>query len=50
MSRAFGAIKADLERRGTRIEDFDVAVAAHAVALEATLVTDNITHMKRVKV
>ena len=25
-----------------RIEDFDVAVAAHAVALDATLVTDNV--------
>lgn len=49
VSRAFGAIKADLERRGTRLEDFDVAVAAHAVALEATLVTDNLAHMRRVK-
>jgi predicted nucleic acid-binding protein len=26
-----------------------VAVAAHALALEATLVTDDIAHMKRVK-
>jgi predicted nucleic acid-binding protein len=31
-----------------RLEDFDVTVAAHAVALDATLVTDNVTHMKRV--
>lgn len=49
VSRAFGAIKAALERRGTRLEDFDVAVAAHALALDATLVTDNLTHMKRVE-
>ena len=49
VSRAFGAIKVDLERRGVRLEDFDVAVAAHAVALEATLVTDNVAHMERVK-
>ncbi len=49
VSRAFGAIKADLERRGVRLEDLDVAVAAHAVALDATLVTDDIDHMRRVK-
>ncbi|MFQ5791370.1 MAG: PIN domain-containing protein [Acidobacteriota bacterium] len=49
VSRAFGSIKADLERRGIPIEDFDVAVAAHAVAMEATLVTDNIDHMNRVR-
>lgn len=49
VSQAFGAAKADLERRGVRIEDFDVAVAAHALALEATLVTENSVHMKRIK-
>jgi tRNA(fMet)-specific endonuclease VapC len=49
VSQAFGAIKADLERRGIRLEDLDVAVAAHAVALDAILVTDNLEHMRRVK-
>jgi len=48
VSRSFGSIKADLEKRGARIEDFDVAVAAHAVALEAILVTDNVEHMRRI--
>ncbi len=48
VSRAFGEIKADLERRGVRIEDFDAAIAAHAVALEGTLVTENLGHMGRV--
>ena len=48
VSRMFGRIKATLERRGTRIEDFDAAVAAHAIALEATLVTANLDHMIRV--
>lgn len=47
VSRAFGDIKADLEQRGVRIEDFDCAVAAHALALEATLVTDDFHHLKR---
>ena len=49
VSRAFGSTKADLERRGIRLEDFDVAIAAHALALDATLVTENIGHMKRVR-
>jgi tRNA(fMet)-specific endonuclease VapC len=48
VSRAFGRIKADLERRGQRLEDLDVAVGAHALALGATLVTDNVEHMKRI--
>lgn len=48
VSQAFGRIKAMLERRGTRIEDFDAAIAAHALSLEATLVTANLDHMIRV--
>lgn len=48
VSRAFGRTKADLERRGVRIEDFDVAIAAHALVAEGTLVTDNVDHMKRI--
>jgi tRNA(fMet)-specific endonuclease VapC len=48
VSRAFGEIKADLERRGVRLEDFDVAMAAHARALGATLVTDDVTDLKRI--
>jgi len=48
VSHAYGRIKAALERRGTRIEDFDAAIAAHALAARATLVTANIDHMNRV--
>lgn len=48
VSQTFGRIKATLERRGTRIEDFDAAIAAHALALDATLVTANVDHMVRV--
>ena len=53
VSQMFGRIKATLERatlerRGTRIEDFDAAIAAHALALDATLVTANVDHMIRV--
>jgi tRNA(fMet)-specific endonuclease VapC len=48
VSHAYGRIKAALERRGTRIEDFDAAIAAHALAARATLVTANVEHMSRV--
>ncbi len=48
VSQAFGKTKANLERRGLPIEDLDVAIAAHALAVGATLVTDNLEHMNRV--
>lgn len=48
VSQAYGRVKATLERRGTRIEDFDAAIAAHALAAGATLVTANLEHMTRV--
>ncbi|MEP7307274.1 MAG: PIN domain-containing protein [Acidobacteriota bacterium] len=48
VSHAYGRIKAALEQRGQRIEDFDAAIAAHALAFGATLVTSNVEHMGRV--
>jgi len=48
VSEQFGRIKATLEHRGTPIEDFDAAIAAHALALDATLVTANLKHMIRI--
>jgi tRNA(fMet)-specific endonuclease VapC len=45
VSDAFGRIKASLERKGQRVEDFDAAIAAHALANDATLVTGNVKHM-----
>jgi tRNA(fMet)-specific endonuclease VapC len=45
VSHAYGQVKAALERRGTRIEDFAAAIAAHALAVDATLVTANLDHM-----
>ena len=32
----------------TRVEDFDAAIAAHALAIGATLVTADVDHMNRV--
>lgn len=48
VSHAYGRVKATLERRGRRIEDFDAAIAAHALARDSTLVTANLDHMARV--
>ena len=48
VSATFASIKATLERRGTRIEDFDAAIAAHALAAQATLVTADLDDMTRV--
>ncbi|MGQ0767371.1 MAG: PIN domain-containing protein [Gemmatimonadota bacterium] len=48
VSIAFGTIKATLERAGKRIEDFDAAIAAHALAVGGTLVTANVEQMTRV--
>jgi tRNA(fMet)-specific endonuclease VapC len=48
VSRTYGRVKATLERQGARIEDFDAAIAAHALALDATLVTANVDHMARI--
>lgn len=48
VSQRYGRIKTTLERRGMRIEDCDAAIAAHALAIGATLVTANVDHMTRV--
>ena len=48
VSRMFGSTKAALERAGIGLEDMDVAIAAYALALDATLVSDNVAHMSRI--
>jgi tRNA(fMet)-specific endonuclease VapC len=48
ISECFGRIKAALEKGGRPIEDFDIAIAAHALATGAVLVTANLDHMARV--
>jgi tRNA(fMet)-specific endonuclease VapC len=45
---AFGRIKASLEKRGQRIEDFDAAVAAHAAAAGVVLVTADVDDLSRI--
>ena len=45
----FGAVAATLVRQGTPIGDFDSLIAAHALALDVTLVTNNTKHFSRVQ-
>jgi len=44
----FGSVGATLVREGTPIGDFDAMIAAHALALDVTLVTNNTKHFSRV--
>lgn len=44
----YGRVRADLERRGTPIGPLDNIIAAHALALDATLVTNNTREFRRV--
>lgn len=48
VSHCFGVLKASLLRRGASVEDFDLAIAAHALVEDAILVTDNVRHFDRV--
>jgi tRNA(fMet)-specific endonuclease VapC len=48
VSEAFAAIKAKLDANGSRIEDFDIGIAAHALSSNAVLVTSNTKHFNRV--
>jgi tRNA(fMet)-specific endonuclease VapC len=47
-SENFGSIKADLEQKGKLIDDFDIAIAAIAMAHKCEVVTANLTHFRRV--
>jgi tRNA(fMet)-specific endonuclease VapC len=44
----FGAVAATLARRGEPIGTFDTLMAAHALSLKLTFVTNNLKHFRRV--
>ena len=46
---AFTDIKMALDVKGERIEDFDLLIAATALSLNYTLVTNNTKHYKRIE-
>lgn len=45
----FAEVRADLERGGIPIGSMDTMIAAHARAINAVLVTNNVKHFRRVK-
>ncbi len=44
----YGRMRAELERRGSPIGAYDLLIAAHALALNLTLVTNNTREFRRV--
>lgn len=42
----FGPLKADLEKQGKRVDDFDLIIASTAIHLSYTLVTNNVQHFR----
>ena len=46
---AYGDLRADLERRGESIGSLDTMIAAHALSLNALLVTNNTPEFAKVK-
>ena len=44
----YGVIRAALERQGTPIGSLDTLIAAHALSLDVTLVTNNVREFSRV--
>ena len=47
-ARAYGELRAALERRGVPIGPLDMQIAAHALALDLVLVSNNLREFKRV--
>lgn len=47
--RRYAAVRAQLERDGTPISGNDMLIAAHALTLDAALVTDNVREFERVE-
>jgi tRNA(fMet)-specific endonuclease VapC len=44
----FGLLKAQLESQGNRLDDFDLLIAATAMAHNLTLVSNNLKHFQRI--
>jgi len=47
-AEAYGKIRSSLERKGLPLGSLDVLIAAHALSLKLTLVTNNVREFKRI--
>jgi len=48
VARHYAKLRTDLERAGSQIGPYDMLIAAHALSLGATLVTNNVREFSRV--
>ena len=48
-ARQFGMIKAQLEKKGTRLDDSDLMIAVCALTHNLALVTNNMRHFQRIE-
>jgi predicted nucleic acid-binding protein len=48
-AEVFAMLKADLEKAGTPLDDFDLILAACALANDLVLVTNNVKHFERIE-
>jgi tRNA(fMet)-specific endonuclease VapC len=48
VSRHYGQLRAELQRKGSPIGAYDFLIAAHALSLGLTLVTNNAREFRRV--
>jgi tRNA(fMet)-specific endonuclease VapC len=46
--RHYGQVRAELERKGSPIGAYDLLIAAHALSLGLTLVTNNVREFRRI--
>jgi tRNA(fMet)-specific endonuclease VapC len=47
-ARIYGRVRAEMERRGTPIDEADLRIASIALARQLTVVTGNVRHFGRV--
>ena len=48
-AKEYGILRADLEKQGLPIGAYDMQIAAHAISLDAILVTNNEKEFRRIK-
>ena len=49
VSKQFAVTKTQLRKAGRVVEDLDIAIAAHAIAFELVLVSNNVKHFRSIK-
>ena len=46
--KLFGQLKANMERAGNKIDDFDLLIGATAITHDLIMVTDNVKHLGKI--